>query len=205
MKRKRLSPDERRASILAQAQQLFAQNGYANTDMDDIRRACDISRGGLYHHFASKRAVLEGLATCEAGSLAEVVQNCGEALPFIALLKAGSAHMGAENGLPPGFDTPQARRSYLDCLDHALEAALIAPLAEKLAPHISDGSNPRHVAELFVVINAHINRRALMGDWSENEAAAFAVTALSALAPFLRASHDLAEVIAALREKGRGR
>jgi AcrR family transcriptional regulator len=44
----------RKAAILVAAQTVFLRYGYRKTSMDDVARAADVSRQGLYVHFASK-------------------------------------------------------------------------------------------------------------------------------------------------------
>jgi AcrR family transcriptional regulator len=46
-----------RQHIITTATRLFAEQGYLPTSIELILRACDISRGALYHHFPSKEAV----------------------------------------------------------------------------------------------------------------------------------------------------
>lgn len=48
----------RRRELLALSADLFAQRGYANVTVDDIGEAAGISGPALYHHFASKEALL---------------------------------------------------------------------------------------------------------------------------------------------------
>jgi TetR/AcrR family transcriptional regulator, transcriptional repressor for nem operon len=43
-----------RQSILEAANRLFAAKGYEGTSIDEIMRACGLTRGGFYAHFASK-------------------------------------------------------------------------------------------------------------------------------------------------------
>ena len=51
--------DEIRASILERSADLFAAQGYASTSIADLARSNEISRGLLYHYFASKEALLD--------------------------------------------------------------------------------------------------------------------------------------------------
>ena len=52
---------DRRDQILAAALECFARQGYFETRMDDIVRTSGLSKGALYHHFASKEEVFMGL------------------------------------------------------------------------------------------------------------------------------------------------
>lgn len=47
-----------RDSIVSAALTVFALKGYAAASMDDIALAAGCSKGGLYHHFGTKSAVL---------------------------------------------------------------------------------------------------------------------------------------------------
>lgn len=49
----------RQAEVLALAGDLFARNGYAATTVRDIAEAAGILSGSLYHHFASKEAMVD--------------------------------------------------------------------------------------------------------------------------------------------------
>jgi AcrR family transcriptional regulator len=61
-----------REQIVQAALTVFALKGYAEASMDDICLAAGTSKGGLYHHFRSKPAVLAAVVTRlgDAGVLA---------------------------------------------------------------------------------------------------------------------------------------
>ncbi len=50
-----------RARVLDAAEALFAARGYEATSTDAILEASAISRGALYHHFATKQAIFEAV------------------------------------------------------------------------------------------------------------------------------------------------
>ena len=56
---------ERRAAtrqrLIEVARDLFAADGYESTTTDRIRERAGVSRGAMYHHFASKRDVFEAV------------------------------------------------------------------------------------------------------------------------------------------------
>jgi AcrR family transcriptional regulator len=45
---------DRRTHVLDAALLVFARHGYRKASMDDVAKAADISRPGLYFHFSSK-------------------------------------------------------------------------------------------------------------------------------------------------------
>ena len=59
--RKRLTPEQRRARILAAATRIFSKKGYDGASMSDIATAAGITKPVLYDHFASKDALFETL------------------------------------------------------------------------------------------------------------------------------------------------
>jgi len=64
----------RRGELLAAAERLFYTKGYEKTSVQDILDATSFSKGGFYHHFESKLAVLEAICELrarECGALAE--------------------------------------------------------------------------------------------------------------------------------------
>ena len=54
--------DLRRQAILDTAEALFFERGYEETSVQDILDAMGLSKGGFYHHFESKMAVLEAVS-----------------------------------------------------------------------------------------------------------------------------------------------
>jgi len=60
-----------RDNIVQAALTVFALKGYAATSMDDVCMAAGCSKGGLYHHFRTKNAVLRGVTgrLVQAGAL----------------------------------------------------------------------------------------------------------------------------------------
>lgn len=55
--------DLKRNSILKTAEALFLEKGYDQTSVQDILDALTLSKGGFYHHFASKEQILQEI--CE--------------------------------------------------------------------------------------------------------------------------------------------
>jgi len=52
---------DRRRAIIAAAERLFADRGYARTSMKQLAAAVGVADASLYNHFASKREILEAL------------------------------------------------------------------------------------------------------------------------------------------------
>jgi AcrR family transcriptional regulator len=50
-----------RAALLDEATALFAGRGYAGTSLEDVASASQVTRGAVYHHFASKQALFEAV------------------------------------------------------------------------------------------------------------------------------------------------
>jgi AcrR family transcriptional regulator len=73
-----------REQIVQAALAVFALKGYAAASMDDICMAAACSKGGLYHHFPTKSAVLSGVVKrlAEAGAILPPFEATG--LPSLA-------------------------------------------------------------------------------------------------------------------------
>ncbi|MDW5318182.1 TetR/AcrR family transcriptional regulator [Rhizobium sp. PL01] len=76
-RRKNLKPEDRREQLLDCAQSLFFARGYDATTINDIMTLAGVSKGGFYHHFASKDQVLEALSRRMAG---QAVERIGDVL-----------------------------------------------------------------------------------------------------------------------------
>jgi AcrR family transcriptional regulator len=59
--RRELYSEATRAALLETATAMFAERGFARTSLDDIAVATQVTRGAVYHHFASKQAVFESV------------------------------------------------------------------------------------------------------------------------------------------------
>ena len=71
--RRELYSEATRAALLGEATALFAERGYAGTSLEDVASASQVTRGAVYHHFASKQALFEAvLGLQEARVTAEV-------------------------------------------------------------------------------------------------------------------------------------
>ena len=79
-----------REQLIAVATQLFAARGYEGTSIDAVQQGAGVSRGSLYHHFASKDALFEAvLEALEARVGNEVVVAAATAPDPVARLRTG--------------------------------------------------------------------------------------------------------------------
>ncbi len=68
---KRLSPDERRAQLIAVAEELFQSRPYEDISIVDVARAAGITHGLIYHYFPSKEALFTASFEARAKELLE--------------------------------------------------------------------------------------------------------------------------------------
>ena len=71
-----------RSQLIAIATRMFAERGYEDTSIEAVLREAEVSRGSLYHHFASKEALFEAVAE-------DVETSVGEQTLAAALGAAG--------------------------------------------------------------------------------------------------------------------
>jgi AcrR family transcriptional regulator len=79
--------DSTRKELIRKARQAFAQHGYAQAPIEEVVRACGLTRGALYHHFGSKQGlflavvrqidqeILEGILAAEPDLRLEPVEQ----------------------------------------------------------------------------------------------------------------------------------
>ena len=77
---------ETRRAIIDTAMRLFAERGYAAVSIETVLAARQISRGALYHHFASKEALLEAV---EVDVTAKVLASAASASGAVDAVRAG--------------------------------------------------------------------------------------------------------------------
>jgi AcrR family transcriptional regulator len=80
-KRSRLTPEDRRAVILAAARTVFADAGYDRASMRAVAAAAGITTPVLYDHFASKAGLYAALVEVEADALIATWEREGENVP----------------------------------------------------------------------------------------------------------------------------
>jgi len=67
--------DVQREHILAQAAALFACQGYTGTSMNQVARACEVSKPALYHYVRDKQQLVATIAEAHVARLEAVVDE----------------------------------------------------------------------------------------------------------------------------------
>ncbi|MGH3634461.1 TetR/AcrR family transcriptional regulator [Mycobacterium sp.] len=73
--RRRLSPEDRRAELLALGAEIFGQRPYDEVRIDEIAERAGVSRALMYHYFPDKRAFFAAVVKDEADRLFDAAQN----------------------------------------------------------------------------------------------------------------------------------
>ncbi len=133
--------DEKRQELLRAAEELFCQQGYAGTSVQDILDATGASKGGFYHHFASKEEVLTALCDRRAERAAafttQAVNQAATPMERINALLYGFIPLRREEAefvamLLPVIGTPEGRATamvYQDALSDSFQPLLRAEIA----------------------------------------------------------------------------
>lgn len=76
--RRRSQPERSEATtraLVESARELFASEGYSDTQLDDVVRAAGVTKGALYHHFRGKADLFRAVFEHEQRRLAKVVSD----------------------------------------------------------------------------------------------------------------------------------
>ncbi len=133
---------ERREEILDVAERLILTTGYQRMTVQDVLDRVGIAKGTLYHHFAGKEAILQGIVDRETGAMAARARAAAEASAGQAALSrllGVLAALAVESGSPAGelaehFNDTRNAEFHVLVLNAALHQ--VAPV---LAGVIADG------------------------------------------------------------------
>jgi AcrR family transcriptional regulator len=79
-----------RSQLIEVATRLFADRGYEDTSIQAVLREAGVSRGSLYHHFASKEALFQAVANdVETSVGTQTLAAAGGIVEPVAALRAG--------------------------------------------------------------------------------------------------------------------
>lgn len=67
--------DEKRRAILDRSAELFAEYGYDRASLNEIAKACGVSKANLYHYYKDKESLLFDVIRYHLEELLEVVEN----------------------------------------------------------------------------------------------------------------------------------
>ena len=140
--------DETKREILRAAEQLFCQKGYEAASMQEIVRAAGVSKGGIYHHFASKEEIMTLLSHQHAQESAERAEaqlaDAPDDLARLNLLLSACLPMRDEDAaftamLLPMATSPEGRAMAFDVLGR-----IVRPLPPAAGTNDCAGCPERH-------------------------------------------------------------
>jgi len=76
--RREMYSEATRAALLDEGTTMFAARGYAGTSLEDVASASQVTRGAVYHHFASKQALFEAVLEAQEERVMAVVAAAAE-------------------------------------------------------------------------------------------------------------------------------
>lgn len=160
----------RKEAIMKTAEKLFFEKGYADTSIQDILDSMSISKGGFYHYFDSKNALLEEICRQRSAQdierlRAELFSNKFTPVQKLNLLLSALNLFSREE---PGYAALVLRVSYVDGDVHfrdQLRAFMLDSLRpmvdEVLREGMADGSfftrNPGQLGKLILMLGYDVN------------------------------------------------
>ncbi len=132
--------EERRAEILAVAEELFNRKGYDATSTNDILKQLGIARGTLYYHFESKEAIMDGIIDRYNKKVIERVQQVVEqkALPVIDRLLLALLSLNISENASEEVMT-HIHRPQNALMHQKIQQVLITEIIPLFTPIIQDG------------------------------------------------------------------
>jgi AcrR family transcriptional regulator len=175
--------DLKRTRILEAAQKLFFERGYDKTSIQDILDVLQMSKGGFYHHFPSKEAILEEI--CEERVVSRLsrlsMELYGTRLSPIEKLNLILRMVNLFDRDEPDFVALMLKICYLDrdvhMLDH-MRSIVLAQLHRYMDDVIEEGvasgaffvRHPGYIGEIVLRLANDADEQAcrMLADDSEN-------------------------------------
>ncbi|MEH2939484.1 TetR/AcrR family transcriptional regulator [Lawsonibacter sp. JLR.KK007] len=155
-------PEQTVQLILDTASTLFLQKGYDKTTLQDIIDATKLSKGAIYHHFASKEAIIiavvDRIGECNTAVLAEVRDKKGltGAEKLREMFRTAvrlSFQGGILNMLPFLIENPKFMALQMESILNEAAPCYVLPI---LREGIADGSiradYPEQLAEVLLLM-----------------------------------------------------
>lgn len=155
--KRRQSGERRIESLLAAAEQIFAESGYDNATTNHIAERAGASPGTLYQFFPNKRSVAERLAQRYARELSKLQDHLFRPsleAPLLRIISRAVDALVDFHRRRPAFEaiftaatiSPELRRVFLDDVLERFTAALLAR-----APGRATRSNMSVTAEICIM------------------------------------------------------
>jgi AcrR family transcriptional regulator len=161
---RRLSPEARRAEIIATAHDLIAEEGYRSLSLREVARRCGMSAPGLMHHFPDMPSLLEAvLEARDLSDMASITGTLAADATFDDVVDAALTYYANETGVR-SFDALEAEaidpkhpahRYFIDRDELVFEA--VRPVIERefedpervtaLLRLLADGMRLRHMRD----------------------------------------------------------
>ncbi len=75
MRRTKEDAEQTKQNLMRVAVTVFNKKGYANTRLEDIAKAADVSRGAIYHHFGSKAELFKEIALQNKHNMNQIIEK----------------------------------------------------------------------------------------------------------------------------------
>lgn len=171
---------EKTRQIVAVAEKLFLEKGYAETTVDDILEATGLSKGGFYHYFKSKEEVL-------SESIKMLMQDMLAAFTPIVQDETLTALEKLKLFMKTKSEFQQPRKEFARYLSMLMKSdfalykyyiSLAQNYIEPLAAIIEQGKkegafnvqHPRETADILLRIVTSFPQSALFGEYIQDEA-----------------------------------
>lgn len=155
-------PEATRERILDAAQELFTEQGYEHTSIQNILdKLQNLSKGAIYHHFKSKQDILEALGERDFSQTqqfsAHIIDN--SKLSAIEKLRAilrenleNSAHIAINQGLIPQLEDPMQLAQNLNFWQNDLTSIFETIIREGNLDGTISCPQPHETASVFCLL-----------------------------------------------------
>ena len=155
-------PEATRERILDAAQELFTEQGYEHTSIQNILdKLQNLSKGAIYHHFKSKQDILEALGErdfSQTQQFSEQITNNTE-LSAIEKLRTilrenleNSAHIAINQGLIPQLEDPMQLAQNLNFWQNDLTSIFETIIREGNSDSTISCPQPHETASVFCLL-----------------------------------------------------
>lgn len=140
----------RKEQILSSASRMFAANGYAETNLDNLAAELDLSKGTIYRYFNSKSELFFATVDREFQRLTQSVPDdtADAQNPLDVIVQANAAYLGFFKENPHAVELIMQERAAFPDRDPRIASALNNPILGKWRDLIQDLMDAGYVRKM---------------------------------------------------------